>query len=619
MAAKTIASDRRRLVRAMAGAALALAFASAGANAAPPLPSDKPVAGAHRPEGAVPLPGLRPPAPERGPYLVLSSHDVRTYERVFAAQQVADWRTADRLIAQLGSRLLMGHVLAQRYLHPTGWRSSFAELREWLKVYADHPQARRIYRLALRRRPEGAAQPRVPQRGWSVALDDIPGAPERVDAPDIALPWPDLSPAERDSLTDIVSRIDRLVMNGRHDAARALLDDDAFLELADSLTRDRAASVVAHGQLIAGNDQEALELAGPALARSGNLAPLGCWVAGLAAYRQGDLARARHAFEVLAAGAADNELVAAGAYWAARTSLQTGRPGKVPGHLAVAAARPHDFYGLLARHALGLEVPLADELPALSAAAVAILQGVTAVRRAMALAQVGQQHRADGEFNDLSAYQRPGLALALMRVADDLGFAATLYRLAREFRRGYALRFDTGLYPLPRWQPRGGFDVEPALLFAIMRKESDFRAFTRSRASARGPMQILPSTAAYIAGDRGFTGPKRHMLHDPTIALELGQAYVQYLFDLPAVDGNLFFSLAAYNGGPGNLTRRLNGSVAKDDPLLFIETFPSRETRDFVKSVMANYWIYSLRSGNGAPSLGMAAAGGWPRYAEGEF
>src|SRR3546814_13274063 len=56
----------------------------------------------------------------------------------------------------------MGHVLFQRYMHPTAWRSSFAELSGWLKHYADHPGADRIYRLALRRKPRGARAPAKP-------------------------------------------------------------------------------------------------------------------------------------------------------------------------------------------------------------------------------------------------------------------------------------------------------------------------------------------------------------------------------------------------------------------------------------------------------------------------
>ena len=71
---------------------------------------------------------------------------------------------ADALIAEIDDQRLMGHVLYQRYMHPTAWRSRYGELRDWMARYADHPNAQLIYSLALRRRPEGASRPRAPVR-----------------------------------------------------------------------------------------------------------------------------------------------------------------------------------------------------------------------------------------------------------------------------------------------------------------------------------------------------------------------------------------------------------------------------------------------------------------------
>ena len=56
----------------------------------------------------------------------------------------------------------MGHILAQRYLHPTCYRSKYLELYYWLKKYNDHPQAKRIYRLAIKRMPKGYKSPNKP-------------------------------------------------------------------------------------------------------------------------------------------------------------------------------------------------------------------------------------------------------------------------------------------------------------------------------------------------------------------------------------------------------------------------------------------------------------------------
>ena len=82
---------------------------------------------------------------------VLSDDDASRYRKIFSLQEDGDWRAADRLIGALDDRVLMGHVLAQRYLHPTKYRSAYKELKDWMAEYADHPDAPRIYQLATSR------------------------------------------------------------------------------------------------------------------------------------------------------------------------------------------------------------------------------------------------------------------------------------------------------------------------------------------------------------------------------------------------------------------------------------------------------------------------------------
>ncbi len=64
---------------------------------------------------------------------ILSKADRTRYRKIFAAQEPGDWRAADRLIKKLENKVLMGHVLAQRYLHPTKYRSRYVELSRWMK------------------------------------------------------------------------------------------------------------------------------------------------------------------------------------------------------------------------------------------------------------------------------------------------------------------------------------------------------------------------------------------------------------------------------------------------------------------------------------------------------
>ena len=85
----------------------------------------------------------------------LSESDADLYEQIFALQDDGEIKEAAKLIKQLDSQLLMGHILAQKYLHPTAWRSSYTELAQWLDKYNDLPTANRIKWLSDKRRPKG--------------------------------------------------------------------------------------------------------------------------------------------------------------------------------------------------------------------------------------------------------------------------------------------------------------------------------------------------------------------------------------------------------------------------------------------------------------------------------
>jgi soluble lytic murein transglycosylase-like protein len=96
--------------------------------------------------------------------------------------------------------------------------------------------------------------------------------------------------------------------------------------------------------------------------------------------------------------------------------------------------------------------------------------------------------------------------------------------------------------------------------------------------------------------------------------LDLGQRYIAHLLSNPVVQGDLFRLTTAYNGGPGNLNKWQRNMDYQNDPLLFIESLPSRETRLFIERVLTNLWIYRMRLGQRVPSLDEIAAGDWPRY-----
>ncbi|MHA1570147.1 MAG: lytic transglycosylase domain-containing protein, partial [Alphaproteobacteria bacterium] len=233
--------------------------------------------------------------------------------------------------------------------------------------------------------------------------------------------------------------------------------------------------------------------------------------------------------------------------------------------------------------------------------------------RALALLQVGEITRAERELRALDPSRDPALARAMLAVATNADLPALALRLGNRPDTDAGHR-DSALYPLPPWVPREGYSVDPALIYAVMRQESGFNARAKSPAGAHGLMQLMPRTATFTAKRERFHGNRRHKLYDPETNVTLGQKYLRYLLDHPRVQGDLFLLAVAYNGGLGNLSKWKRRAVYNDDPLLFIEAIPSRETRIFIERVLANLWIYRQRLNQGTPSLDALAAGEWPAY-----
>lgn len=556
---------------------------------------------------------LPPPAGAELP-AVLSAADIDRYQQIFDLQTEGDWKEADREIRQLGDRLLMGHVLHQRYMHPTAYYSSFAELSAWLREYRDLPGAEDIYRLALKKKGRKEKAPLSP---LGADLGDFDGDPGLVATTRRRYTPPERDPAHARAIAQMAAQFNGMLRRDHLTRAGEYLDSKDVKGKLSRSEYDDWARRLAWMWILEGDDEKALALAAPAAKRSRARVPEADWVAGLAAWRLGRYDNAGHHFENLAFNkAALGWDRAAGAWWGARVMLRLRQPSEAIRLLEIGAREERTFYGQLSLAQLGGDSPLSWRPPPLDDGQVAKLMQIPAVRRAAALSEIGEASLADREMTRLFAQASDELAGNLLALVSRMQAPAAAMRIGVAWYNVKGESWDGALYPLPPWEPENGYIVDRALVFAFMRQESAFNARAMSPVGATGLMQLMPNTAGAVAGDRSLRHRRgRHKLFAPEYNIELGQKYLQHLLQMPMISGNLLYVAAAYNAGPGNLQKwlRANPEVSAD-PLLFIETIPLSETRIFVERVLTNYWIYRSRIGQPDPSVMQAMTGGWPVY-----
>jgi len=133
-------------------------------------------------------------------------------------------------------------------------------------------------------------------------------------------------------------------------------------------------------------------------------------------------------------------------------------------------------------------------------------------------------------------------------------------------------------------------NLDPLLVLSIMREESHFRYDVVSPAGAIGLMQIMPKTGKLISKSIGIQDFDEELLNIPEINIQLGSWYLNQL--MIKFNGQIPFTIASYNAGPGAVDRWLKRNKGLDLDL-FIEEIPYKETRNYVKRVLQTYGIYN--------------------------
>ncbi|MEM0910170.1 MAG: transglycosylase SLT domain-containing protein [Pseudomonadota bacterium] len=275
-------------------------------------------------------------------------------------------------------------------------------------------------------------------------------------------------------------------------------------------------------------------------------------------------------------------------YWYARAHEQIGQEEAAKDIYLGLSKRRH-YYGFLASARLNVQPSLAHRPLETDESDINQILASSFARRAFELRAIGRDYRARLEWRYLQRDLSDRALLASAKVSSAWHWHdQTIHTLGslEEFD-DVELRFPVA-YPELLVKEAQKNNLQPAWSLAIARRESAFMADAVSTANARGLMQILPSTARYIEKRRISS---RDLLK-PDVSARLGNKYLRYLLD--KLGNNNLLATASYNAGWRKVVEWLPKEQAIDADV-WIELIPYKETRSYVKAVLAYQQIYQTK------------------------
>ena len=360
--------------------------------------------------------------------------------------------------------------------------------------------------------------------------------------------------------------------------------------------------------------------------------PQALFRSGLQFYRRDELEDAAAALITLTGVYSDSAHLPAAFLWLGKLRLAQDDPEEATAAFGEAtAADPHSYYGLraadLSADPLSPSFPPTQYKPAFDAAAeqseaedwligwlgldaavdleelVPDLASDPRLQRGLELWRLGRFEQAKWELEDLRyAVTSDGLAqYQLALIFRDIGLYRSSILCALRVihlspaetvletpvfiaRLAYPVYYEDLVLQYARQS-----ELDPLLLFALIRQESLFESLATSHAAAHGLMQVIPATGAQIATELDWPpGYETGDLYRPYVSLRFGAYYLAQQRD--RFEGRLDAALAGYNGGPSNAQRWLES--ASGDPDLFLEMIQFSETRLYVRRIKEHSAVY---------------------------
>ena len=530
---------------------------------------------------------------------ILNIEDKKKYKKIFYLQKLGKWKEANEVIDLLDNKLLLGHVRYQKLMHPTKYRSKYEELKEWLHLYSDHPMSDRIWKLAEKRKPENTKSLKRPEK-----LNRLAG---------YGRDFKSMIPLENFSIpkkyNPVYKNIRSLVKRGRPTQALNSLSNSNL----PNYIEDDLKAIISAGYFAVGKDKISMKIAINAASRSGINNPKLFWRAGLASYRLNKKEIALKNFIELTKIKKNIWLKSAGAYWAAKIYLEFNNNIEAKNNFIIATRQPNTFYGQLALEYLGYDENISWDIKNPGSFFKLDVLNNEHIKRAIALSSIGRYGEADQEMRFVYGILGNDKIYELIELTNYLNLPAVQLRLGDKlFQKGEMSYL--GLFPSPQWFKNQERKIDEVLLWSLMRKESSFYLKAKSSRSARGLLQLMPSTARTVTKDRSIRGSNLWKLYDLEYNILIGQNLLLRLMDKENISDSLIPLLIAWNAGPTRYKMWNEKIKVYSDPLLYIESIPSYETRWFVKKVLKNMWVYRDKFKQPKLSRKDLMNNTWPKY-----
>ncbi len=280
-------------------------------------------------------------------------------------------------------------------------------------------------------------------------------------------------------------------------------------------------------------------------------------------------------------------------YWRARALAVQGDGEKAKAYFKQ-LAEERSYYGFLAADRLDMDYNFGHQPVTVNAQRFQELTSQPGIERAQELFALGRLIDARREWEASTRdFDNESLQTAAKLAHDWAWHDRTIMALARakswhDLELRFPLKHRDNV--ASRAQER---QLDSAWVFAVIRQESAFIQDAHSRVGAMGLMQLMPRTARHVAQNLKRRPPSRSELLQPDTNIDLGTAYLRQIMDQQ--DGNLVLATAAYNAGPHRVRAWLPEQTTDAD--LWVELVPFKETRKYLKRVLAYSVIYRKRLG----------------------